>query len=332
MPAISFIYSVIKPYRKWYIFLCIAPIYAGVHFALNNYVIKIIIDTIIGDIPSYSVFLKPILIFLAIELLSRFFWSLHDYSEYKTHGNVFRDIILKPYEYLQNHSYSYFQNNLSGSLVSKIKGLSDGLYAFWDNISHRLLENFSVIIVNTIMIGLLSKELLLPVILYILIIGIICYFRYKVCDKYAFQIKSNYHQILGKLSDKITNIFTVFSFSKKNQEVQEINDFYKDIQTPALNKLTYIDYITWVFMGLFNTLMMIGIFAYAVYLRKNGIISTGTLAVAILIVLRCCHEIFSLINNVLSFIQNLADLRASLDGIYVKQEVIDKKDAKQLII
>lgn len=328
----SFISSICKPYKKWYVFLCLAPIYSGIYFALNNYVIKIIIDTITGDILSYDVFLKPLLIFLAIELLLRFFWSLHDYSEYKIHGNIFRDIIIKPYDYLQNHSYSLFQNNSSGSLVSKIKGLSDGLYAFWDNISHRLLENFSVIIVNIIMIGLLSRELLLPVVVYILITGIIYYFQSKVYDKYAFQIKSNYHQILGKLSDKVINIFTIFSFATKHKEIQEIKDFYKDIQTPALNKLNYLNYITWVFIGLFNTIIMLGIFAYAVYLRKNGIISTGTLAVAILIVLRCCHEIFSLINNALSFVQNLADFRASLDGIFVKQEVIDKPNTMELII
>jgi ATP-binding cassette subfamily B protein len=332
MSPFSFIYSICKPYRKWYVCLCLAPIFSGVYFALNNYVIKIIIDTIVGEIVSYDVFLKPLLIFLGIELLLRFFWSLHDYSEYKLQGNIFRDVIVKPYEYLQNHSYSYFQTNFSGSLVSKLKGISDGLYSFWDNISHKLLESFSVILINIIMIAFLSTKLLIPVVAYTLIIGTICYFQSKIYDKYYFKIKQNWHNLLGKVSDKVSNIFTVFFFATKKREVKEIKDFYENIQIPAMNKINYYNFVTWIFTGLINTTMTLGIFGYAIYLRKMNIISTGVLTVTVLIVLRCCHEIFHLVNSVLSLIQNLADFRASIDGIFVKQKIIDKSDAVELVI
>lgn len=327
---LSFIYQICKPYRKWYILTCLAPIYTGVYCASSNYIIKIIIDTITGDIINYTVFIKPLILFLTIELLMRLFWSLHDYAEYKLQGNVFRDIIIKPYQYLQNHSYEYFQNNFSGSIVSKMKSISDCLYQFWDNVSHRILENLSIIVVNIIVIGLLSKHLMLPILIYVIIIGTMCYFQSKKYDKYAFELKSNYHYILGKLSDKISNIMTIFTFSKKHKETQELFDFYHNTQTPAFNKLNYFNYITWIITGLINTLMMILIFLYAIYLRKHNIIDTGTLAVTILVVLSCCGEIYSLVNNVLALIQNLADFRAAIDGIFIPQEIIDKPNALDL--
>jgi ATP-binding cassette subfamily B protein len=327
-----FINNIAKPYRKWYIFLCLAPIFSGVSFTLSNYAIKTIIDTIIGEIDSYGVFIYPFCIFIGIEILTRFFWSLHDYSEYKIHGNVFRDVIVKPYEYLQNHSYAYFQNNFSGSLVSKIKGISDGYYMFWDNISHRLLENLSLIVCNIIMMGLLSKYLILPVIFGMLIFGSLGYIQSIKYDKYSFEVKSNYHKLLGMISDKIANIFTVFAFCKKEKELNNIKDFYKNIQTPALDKINYYNFITWVIFGIIYSITFLGIFMYAIYLRKVGIISTGALSIAILMLIRSCHEIFALSNNALSLIQNLADFRASLDGIYVKQQTLDKKDARRLNI
>ncbi len=257
---------------------------------------------------------------------------MHDYSEYKIHGNVFRDVIVKPYEYLQNHSYAYFQNNFSGSLVSKIKGISDGYYTFWDNISHRLLENLSLIICNIVMIGFLSKYLIIPVIFGMLIFGSLGYIQSIKYDKYSFEVKSNYHKLLGMISDKITNIFTVFAFSKKQIEINEIKNFYKNIQTPAMNRITYYNFITWVIFGTIYSITFLGIFMYAIYLRKVGIIGTGALSIAILMLIRSCHEIFALSNNLLGLIQNLADFRASLDGIYIKQESLDKKDAKTLVI
>ncbi|QED22857.1 ABC transporter transmembrane domain-containing protein [Candidatus Deianiraea vastatrix] len=329
---ISFIKQVIKPYRKWYVFLCLAPLFQGVYFALNNYIIKTIIDTITGEISGYEIFILPLSIFLAIEILSRFLWSLHDYSEYKLHGNIFRDLIIKTYDYLQNHSYTYFQNNFGGSLVSKLKGISDGFYQFWDKISHNLLESFSIILGNIIMIAFLSMKLLPPVLLYIIVMGLICYIQSAKYDKMAFVNRKNWHLLLGKVSDKVTNMFTIFQFAKKDSEINEIKNHYEKIGKPDVDKLNYYNYKTWLWVGIVNTIMTLGIFIYAIYLRKIDAISTGVLTITILIVLKCVHEIFSLINNALSFIQNLADFKASLDGIFVKQDVIDKKDARDLVI
>ena len=100
MTVFLFIWQISKPYWKWYVCLCLAPIFSGIYIALNNYIIKIIIDTITGKVLNYNIFLKPLLIFLTIELSVKFFWSLHNYSEYKLHGNVFRDIVLKTYQHI----------------------------------------------------------------------------------------------------------------------------------------------------------------------------------------------------------------------------------------
>lgn len=332
MITLLFISSIIRPYRKWYFILCLAPICSGITFAINNYAIKILIDTISGEIYNYSLFITPLLIFFVIEISIRLCWSLHDYAEYKIHGKVFRDLILKPYQYLQNHSYKYFQENFSGSISSKIKGISDGYYNFWDKISHSLLESIAAIIANIIMIGFLSMKLLLPVILFMLICAIICYFQSKVYDKMAFEIKQNWHKLLGNIADKITNIFTVFSFATRKRELRQIEDFYKKIQIPAVDKANYFNYISWLIAGILYSTMLLATFFYAIYLRKNGYISTGVLAVSISIILKLIHETFTLTQGMMSFIQNLADLRASLDGIFIKQEIIDKPDAKELIV
>lgn len=326
----SFIYDTSKPYLKWYVFLCLAPIFSGISFALNNYAIQVIIDTIIGEVNSYQVFIYPFSVFIIIEICTRFFWSLHDYSEYKLQGNVDIDAFIKPYEYVQNHSYAYFQDNFSGSLVSKLKSIPKGFHNFWDKLSHGLLENISVIIFNVAMVGLLSPYLLLPVAFTIFVFGTLGYFQSKKYDMYSFEIENNSHKLLGMVSDKISNIFTIFSFATRKKEAEEIRDFYQNIQTPAINRLNYYNFLTWVIFGTIYSVTFLAVFMYAIYLRKFGVISTGTLVATVLIVLRSCHEIFCLTNNVLTFIQNLADLRASLDGIFVKQDIIDKPNPVEL--
>ena len=328
--AFSFIYSIIKPYRKWYVFLCLAPIVNGVILASINYAIKIIVDTVSGDIFTWQVFAWPLGIFVIAELCSRVFWSLHDYSEYKLHGKVIKNIYIKVFEYLQNHSYSYFQNNFSGSLISKSKSIVKGFWNFWDSISHKLLESFSVIIVNIIMIGFLSVKMLIPFGISIVIIMLLAWLQSKKYARYSYKTETNVHRFLGFYSDKITNILTILNFAKKQKEIKEITDLQENTIVPIVNKMNYFNFISWVFLGTLYTTIVLCLFVYAIYLRKINIISTGTLAAIILVIYSTVREIFALVNSLFSFISSLADFRASLDGIFVKQDVIDKPNATDL--
>ncbi len=328
----SFVMKMSKPYKKWYICLCLAPLFSGIYFAANNYIVKILIDTISSENLNYQAFLHPLAIFLAMELGLRFFWSLHDFSEYKFYGNVFRDLVVFPYEYVQNHSYSYFQNNFAGSIVSKLKGLTDGFCGFWDKISHSILENVSSIVINLMLVAFVAPKMLLPIFLYVAIMGVIAYFQQKKYKKIAFENKQNWHVMLGMVSDRITNMFTIFQFATKNREINAIKKRYDDVSIPAINELHYYNYKAWLATGLVNTLILLGVFWYAASLRIANEIETGALVVGILATTRCGGEIFSLVQNWMSFVQNLAELRASLDGIFSKQEILDKKDAKVLVI
>lgn len=332
MTPFLFIKQFSKPYTKWYILTCIAPIYAGVHSALNSWVIKIIIDTITGNSIDYSDFINPFVMFIAIDLIGRFFWSLHDYSEYKVHGRVFKDLIVEPYKYLQKHSYEYFQNTFAGSITSKIKGISDGFYKFWDDISHSLLVGLSVILANLLLIGFLAPRLILPVASYVIVMGIICYFQTKFYKIQNYEQKKNYHIVIGNLADNIANIFTILSFAKQDREAKKFGDFYDKVQTPALNRMLLYNFKAWILVGLLNTMMMIGIFIYAIYLRKNGYITTGVLAATVLIVLKCCDNIFHFVQKLLSFVQHFADFKASIEGIYAVQTPIDKANAADIKI
>jgi ATP-binding cassette subfamily B protein len=137
---------------------------------------------------------------------------------------------------------------------------------------------------------------------------------------------------MGIISDKITNIFTILSFATKKRELNEIQNYYDKIQTPLINKANYYNFISWLTLGTLYSATYLVVFLYAIYLRKQGIVSTGVLVVCVLMVLRCCHEVHCLVNNYKSFRNNLAELEASLNGIFIPQNPIDTKNAKALQI
>jgi len=329
---LSFIWQIIKPYKWWYVCLCLAPLSAGVTFNLENWAIKTIIDTIVGDVLSYKAFVYPFLTFCFVEFLIRFLWSLHDYSEYKVQGKVFRDVIVRPYEYLQNHSYQFFQGSFSGSLVSKIKGINDGFYSICDNISHKTLESISFLVCNAVMISFVCITLLPPVGLMICMFGLLNYLQSKKYSKYAFESRSNYHRVLGLLSDRVINIFTIFNFAKKQKEVQDVDTFYQNTCATTLDKMNYFNFLSWLVLGTMYSTMFLCVFAYVFYLRKHGSISTGELTIAMYIVIKSCNEVFRLSHNLTELIRNFADFRASFEGIFVKQEVIDETNSENLTV
>jgi ATP-binding cassette, subfamily B, bacterial len=143
---LSFIWQLSKACKHLYICIFIAQIFAG-------YAVKTLIDTIASDIISCKFFIYLFLIYI-----SRLPLSLNDYPECKIYLKVSQDVTLKAYQYLQNHSYIYLPNNISGSLIIKLISICKGLHTLWNQVSNSIVANISIILCNDTIIDCQVNE------------------------------------------------------------------------------------------------------------------------------------------------------------------------------
>lgn len=216
-----FFWQVIKPYKWWYVLMLQAPIVGAIYVFANYYSIKLLVDafSVSGNI-EYSSIIKPIVLFVSAQIILDIAWRVSSIAEWKCEPFVRKDILLKVYDYVQHHSYSYFQNTQSGTIISKIKGILDGYDSIFGNLHHKIGKNFCVLIVSVGTLAVVNIPVCLFMVTWCVIFGIILLpMTYRLS-----QFNNNYaeskHKVFGLFADNITNIFTLFSFASRRNEVK----------------------------------------------------------------------------------------------------------------
>jgi ATP-binding cassette subfamily B protein len=141
---IKFLWSVIKPYKWWYLLMIQAPIIGSFYKVANSYAIKLVVDVFTSnELPEYSNLIYPITLFIGAILVMEAGWRASHFAWMKSQPFVRANITAKAYDYIQNHSYNFFQNTHSGAIASKIKGIETGYNNLWFGIHHRLANPYS---------------------------------------------------------------------------------------------------------------------------------------------------------------------------------------------
>jgi len=327
----KFLWSVIKPYKWWYLLMMQAPIINSFYKVFSILAIKLVVDAFTAAaVPEYSDFIYPITLFVSAILVMEFGWRLSHFVWMKTQPFVRADIAAKTYDYIQNHSYNFFQDTHSGSIVSKIKGILAGYNNLWFGIHHRLAVPLLEILVTIIALGFINLQLFIFMALWCCVFFPV---MLKMCfnvSKFATETTDSQHKAMGFIADNITNIFSLFSFASRKRELNKIKNFLN-------NDTAKKDYI-WVryelkmsFVGIaFYATMLISLFIFMIHLRRIAAITTGDFVFVMTVTFFVVDNIWKLVNEVGDFVGKIGDFKSSFSILQTPQDLIDKAEAKNL--
>ncbi len=267
--------------------------------------------------------------FLILTALERLLWRVSGFTGIiwlvEMHATGFRQM----YQYLADHSNTYFVNRFAGSLSNKVSNAVDGgtrllerllwgagpeiisliatLYFFW-------LVHYSVFLV---MLSVVSSVLIINI--YIV--------RKRRPLVIAFSKASS--KLRGEGVDMITNINAVRQYSAKNDELNRL-----DI---AITDQAFKDKKQWLmgeWLSVFNTvvalLLTAGILMMVYVLLQNDLATAGNL-VLVLMLLGRVSFIFATLGNMLNgFIRMYGETEEGLKEILVPYEITDSLTASIL--
>ncbi|XVN42473.1 MAG: ABC transporter ATP-binding protein [Candidatus Rickettsia vulgarisii] len=127
----QFIWSVIRPYKYYYLVMMIAPFANEVSPIIYNYAVKLLIDLFTQSI-------KPVAFFVGSQAVLDGAWRAHNFAQLKCMPYILQDMMDKVCKHCFNSQYSFFQNNLSGTIVGKIKGIGDNYFKIYQALEHKL--------------------------------------------------------------------------------------------------------------------------------------------------------------------------------------------------
>ena len=329
----KFLSPILKPYKWHYFMMFQIPMVAVAFHILNSYALKLIIDTSTNGktITKWGI-IYPIIIFVGIALLQEIICRSGQWAFNKSQPFIRGEIISKAYEYVQDHSYTFFQNTHSGSITSKIKGIVTGYNDVFESIWWKITNPFVMCLFGTLSLLFINTQLSILVLVWCSIFFAVGLKMSLKLSKLSMQSNDLKHQAIGLIADDIVNIFTIFSFASKYAELKKIRDFTcGDVARLDYKKNLYQFKFACVQGSLFIG-MISSVLGYTAYLRYINQVTTGDFAYVITIVYKIVYDIWTLSEQVGDFFDKLGDLKSSFSILQTPQEIIDKKDAKELII
>jgi ATP-binding cassette subfamily B protein len=232
----SFFWQFLKDKKRFLIALLLTSIgWAALH-AIGPYVLKTIIDEAV-QAPKERVFSAvayPLAIFIfiqvAIDISFRFKEILMIWLIPETKAKMRQ----KMFDYVQQHSYRYFQENLSGSLSNKVLDMVRAFEHLFMCVDHTFVPVGIMYLFTIVLLWSVHPAFGLFVIFWVVVYLVVAALFAKKCIDYADDHSEANSLISGKIVDVFKNSSAVRIFARRLFENKYLKGFQE--KEVALNK------------------------------------------------------------------------------------------------
>ncbi|MBD8556486.1 ABC transporter ATP-binding protein [Rhizobium sp. CFBP 8762] len=270
---------------------------------------------------------------LAIVLIARFVVvTLQALVEEQTIVPGFFNLVRwQAYAHVARQSISFFQNDFSGRIVTKVwsAGQSTGdlmvaiLQVVW----------FVVIYAASTMALVFQLDWRLAAIVLVWIVTFLCLARYFVpkIRKLARESAEASSSLNGRMVDAYSNIQTLKLFGRDDENDRYVRAGFDRFQRAIIPFTRYLTSVR-ASLALLSGLMISSIAAFAVHLWLSGTISAGAVAFTLALVLRLNMLLGRMMSQFNSIMRNIGTIQNSAELISKPLGMVDRPEAPSLVV
>lgn len=323
----SYIWQDLKKY-KWYVlftFILFAAMTVLGDAIVPLYIKKITDALQESSFPSArGIVFILIIIYISQRILIYFSMQLLSYFE----SLLSRDLFRRTFENFTSHSYNFYSNEFTGSLVGKSKRLGINVINIIDTIlfsffglAVSVISILVLLFIENTVIGLIFLAFLVT---YFFLVQWMSKKMAPIYEERSFAMTA----LNSIISDILTNIQTVLLFSSHKKEMdnfQKSNEnFHKKRYRAWRMAINYQDSI-----GFLPPLFTAGVTLYAIYLASIGVMTTGSVVLVFLLGDTFGNHIWRINRSIKDFVSNISDCVESIEIIEKKVEVLDPINPKK---
>jgi ATP-binding cassette subfamily B protein len=285
----------------------------------------------VGKTEGYEAMIGILIIIGIIELIHWLFWRMENLSSTYFQTKVITDLDRFSFRKIHEHSFSFFNNSFTGSLVKKVNYFSKSFEAIADILTYNIIPLITTIAFITIVLARENVLLGLIIIAWVMIYVTINYFLAQIKLKYDIIATEAKTIQTGDLADTITNSSNVKMFNGIERE----NQTFKDLSDDLKKKRQFSWNLENIFEGI-QAFLMIGfelIFFYiGLKLWQKDMFSVSDFVLLQSYVLMVMMRIWNFGKVIRRLYQHLADAEEMVEIIETPVEIIDHKKAQELNI
>ncbi len=235
------------------------------------------------------------------------------------------------FEYLIDHSYTFFANNFTGSLTQKIGRLARAYERLSDRISFNVIPLSIRIVGTTIIVFTINLTIGWVMLAWLIVFLNFNYFFAKFKLKYSLEKAAADTKASAVLADNITNHNTIQLFTGQKVE----NQRYVDVTNNQLRIGLFVANLDSVMEGLQALLMLLMeffLFYFSIRLWARGEISLGTFVLFETYILGLGYRMWDFSRVIRDFYEGYADAKEMIEILELPHEIKDIPNAKELKI
>lgn len=243
--------------------------------------------------------------------------------------NAINDNYTFAFKKIQNHSYQFFTNNFTGSLVTKVKKYNKAFEKMLDIIFQNFWNITVSLIASVVVLFFQSKIIAFYFLIWAIVYSFFVLFFVKKKINLDIDRALADSKLTGVLSDNLTNIFNIKIFSNFKKEFiswsQVVDDFTKKA------------YKAWIFSlirSAFQAMFMVGFHIFILYtmldLWKSGEITLGVFVMVYSYMLVLFDRIWDLSSSVTNFMEHMTDAKEMVDIFDKIPDIEDPKEPEKL--
>ncbi len=295
--VISYFWKMTMTRKRPFIIATVGMVFASLaSLILPIYYTKIVDIVQIGEGSRAALVpvLMGILVTMAIiELFSIGGWRMVGFWLVSLEPKVMRRIFQQCFAYLHKHSFRFFTNNFSGSLVKKISKLAYSYENMVDNFVFNLLRMFIFLPFIIVVVGKKDLTIWLVFLWFILVFGFFQYLFFKRNTKYEIMANEQDSKTTWELADTITNNFNILTFASVPREIKRFDGVIKEWE-----RLTRVKRMRSERMFFASTVLIFAFEIGAIYLaikaRGAGTISAGVIILIQVYIFKVFEQLFNI--------------------------------------
>ena len=258
--------------------------------------------------------------------------ALHSLVVHQTlMGNFPMAVRWMTHRYLLSQSYSFFQNEFSGRIATKVLQTS---LAVRDTVMKLLdVMLFVTIYLVTMIVLVANADLMLCIPLITWLLAYISIQRHFVPKmKHIAMLQADARSLMtGRIVDSYTNIVTLKLFSHSSREAAYVKDGmteFLDTVHPQMRLVTQLNICLWIL----NMLLVFSTGALGIYLWTQGAVTPGAIAIVMSLSIRLISMSHWIMWEIGSLFENIGTVQDGINSISIPHGVTDSEDATELVV
>jgi len=322
----------IQPQKYWMYFLVCSIIAGNIMPIIIPILYKQFFDIITmgGDKIFIANNLLTLIVYIAF--LNFFYWLFYRFAEIaniKYQMNTIARLKQQSYDYLMQHSYSFFTNNFVGSLVQRVNRFARA----YERLSDHIIWDILPLLVRTVLIFIIVLFVNTTIAIVILSWAVmyllfnIIFSNWKL--KYDLKVAQIDSKTTAYLADTLTNQNTVSLFSKF--------DFESRGYQRITNEQARLTKFTWELDALINGgqallifIIEFVIFFFAIRYWQQGLVTVGVFVLLQAYLINLISQLWGVTRTVRDIYQSYADAKEMVEIMKLPHEIVDAPLAKEL--